>query len=58
MVSNIGLFTTRQNSECFLNELDKMIHDGGQNRPHFFSKLRAENNGPCNTDSLCLLVDY
>ena len=29
---------------------------GGQNRPPFFSKLRARKNGPCNTDSLWLLV--
>ena len=28
------------------------IH-GGQNRPHFFSKIR-----PCNTDSPRLIVDY
>ena len=33
------------------------IH-GGQNRPHFFSKIRAEKNGRCNTDSPRLLIDY
>ena len=34
------------------------MNHGGQNRPHFYSKLRAEKNGPCNTDPPRLLVDY
>ena len=31
---------------------------GGKNRPHFFSKLCAEKNDPCNTDYPRLLDDY
>ena len=39
------------------NALDRIIH-GGQNRPYFFTKLRSEKNGPCNTNSPRLLVNY
>ena len=44
-------------SEFNLNDQKQIIH-GGQNRPHFFSKIRAEKNGLCNTDSPRLLIDY